>query len=841
MPSYDIEAFIYSLLTDEKFRTQIVAQQELEPKDAIWTDFPSQSNPILLSMFEKRGITKLYAHQKEAIEAALRGDNVVLTTGVASGKSLCYQLPILQNLLISPQSRALLLFPTKALAQDQKLKMQELIQGLIQENPNIPPIFSGIYDGDTEVGARRNIRNKSNLIFSNPDMLHLAILPNHTLWSNFFANLKWIILDEVHIYRGVFGSHFANVIRRLKRICDFYGSSPNFICTSATIANAKELTEILLEEPVHLVDKDYSPHSKRNFFIVNPPIVDYVLGIRRSALMESTILAKRWLQYKGQAILFCGSRRSVEIVYLYLSKDERYKDMIRSYRSGYLAEHRREIEKDFREGKVNLVISTNALELGIDIGGLDAVFMNTYPGTIAATRQQAGRAGRKNNTALAILIAGANPLDQYICQHPEYIFENNPENALISPDHSEILQSQLLCAIQDLALMENEGFGSLGTEHIFPYLQILLQEGKIRKASGRYICAPETYPSAEVSLRNLSSQVEIISDNEVIGTVDSSSALWMVHPKAIYLDKGDTWQVNNLDLEHNKAEVKQVQVNYFTQPTRQTVIECQNLLKKENCGGADKYFGLVTVTTTITGFKKLRFFTQEVIERVDLDLPPTKLETIAWWMGISPEVVNKVKEQSLWNAEPNDYGKNWLEITKVIRKRDGYRCQHCGAIEKDIPHHIHHIIPFRKFDNPEEANKPHNLITLCPKCHRLAELTVQIQNGISATGYLLVNLAPFFLMCDRQDLDVFCEDKSVLTQGNPVILIYDNISGGIGLSRKLYDLHTQLLKAALELVSNCSCKEGCPSCVGPVAENGEGAKAYSFALLKELIESLPHR
>ena len=838
MPSFDIEAFIYSLLTDEKFRTQIVAQQELEPKEAIWTDFPSQSNLYLLSMLKKRGIAKLYAHQKEAIETALTGENVVLTTGVASGKSLCYQFPILQTLLLSPESRALLLFPTKALAQDQKQKIQGLIQGLIQENSSIPPIYTGIYDGDTEVGARRNIRNKAHLIFSNPDMLHLAILPNHYLWSNFFAHLKWIVLDEVHIYRGVFGSHFANVIRRLKRICKFYGSSPQFICTSATVANAKELAETLLEAPVHLVAKDCSPHSKRLFFIVNPPIVDYALGIRRSALMESTLLAKRWLQHKGQAILFCGSRRSVEIVYLYLSKSDKYKNRIKGYRSGYLAEHRREIEKDLREGKINLVISTNALELGIDIGGLDAVFMNTYPGTIAATRQQAGRAGRKNNTALAILIAGTNPLDQYICHHPEYLFENNPENALISPDHSEILQSQLLCAIHDLALMENEDFGSLGSEHIFPYLQVLLQEGKIKKANGRYICAPETYPAAEVSIRNLSSQVEIISNNEVIGTVDSSSALWMVHPQAIYLDKGDTWQVTNLDLEHNKAEVKPVQVNYFTQATRQTVIECKNLLKKENCGSSDKYFGQVIVTTTITGFKKLKFFTQEVLERVELDLPPTNLETIAWWMGISSQIVDKVKEQGLWNSEPNDYGKNWQAITKSIRKRDGYRCQHCGAIEKDAPHHIHHIIPFRKFDHPEEANNPLNLVTLCPRCHRLAEQAVQIQNGVSATGYLLVNLAPFFLMCDRQDLDVFCEDKSVLTQNNPVILIYDNISGGIGLSRKLYDLHTQLLEAALDLVTKCPCKEGCPSCVGPVAENGVGAKAYSIALLQELIKSI---
>ncbi|HNT52608.1 MAG TPA: DEAD/DEAH box helicase, partial [Candidatus Syntrophosphaera sp.] len=472
-----LDGFIESLLRDKHIANNIVASQELEPVEASWAEFPPQARPELLDLLRQRGIERLYAHQREAIDAALNGENIVLSTGVASGKSLCYQFPILQDLLISPQSRSLLLFPAKALAQDQHQKMLDLLQSLRIPGSKTSRPSCGIYDGDTASEARRGIRNQANLIFSNPDMLHVGILPNHTLWSGFFARLKWVVIDEVHIYRGVFGSQFANVLRRLRRVCRFYGSEPRFICTSATLANARELTQELLECPVNLIGSDSSPHGRRHFLILNPPVVDAALGIRRSALIESTALAKRWLHTSGQAILFCGPRRSVEILYLYLLSHPFYRDRVRSYRSGYLADHRRAIERELRGGEIGMVVSTNALELGIDIGGLDAVFLNGYPGTISATRQQAGRAGRKNNTALAILVASANPLDQYICQHPAYLFDNNPEHALISPDHHEILQSQLLCAVHDLALLEDESFGNLGSEHIFPYLQLLVQQG----------------------------------------------------------------------------------------------------------------------------------------------------------------------------------------------------------------------------------------------------------------------------------------------------------------------------------------------------------------------------
>lgn len=828
----DVEAFIESLLRDRQFSANIAGLQELEPVEAVWADFPSQTRPELAALLRELGIGRLYQHQREAIDSILSGRNLVLSTGVASGKSLCYQFPILQHLLSNPRGRSLLIFPTKALAQDQQQKFSHLLSrlsGLSGTKYNC-----GIYDGDTQSSARRQIRLQANLIFSNPDMLHLGILPNHTLWAQFFANLKWVVIDEVHIYRGVSGSHFANVLRRLKRICALYGSQPQFICTSATVANARELAQDLLESPVSLVDKDCSPHGRRVFMILNPPIVDAALGIRRSALVESTALAKRWLHTSGQAILFCGPRRSVEILYLYLQSSEAFRDRIRSYRSGYLAANRREIEAELREGKIGLVVSTNALELGIDIGGLDAVFLNTYPGTISATRQQAGRAGRKGNTALAVLVASANPLDQYICHNPHYLFDNNPEHALIAPDHREILQKQLLCAVHDLALLDDEGFGSLGCEHIFPHLQILLQEGKIRHAGGRWIGVPESYPSAEVSLRNASEQLQIKHGEELIGYVDAASAYWMTHPNAIYLDRGETWIVSRLDLAEKLVEVQPAEVNYFTQALRHTEIEQTALQMRQACPGGHKYLGKVKVTTTITGFKKLLFHNQQVLGYEELDLPSTELETLAWWIGIAPQVVGKLRALGLWNSTPNDYGKDWPSISVAIRQRDGFLCQHCGVAENDGAHHVHHIIPLRKFASQEEGNRPENLVTLCSRCHRLAEQNVQIQSGITALGYLLANLAPFFVMCDRKDLDFFAEDRSPLAGNDPAVLIYDNIAGGIGLSRKLFDLHHKIIAAALDLVSKCPCEMGCPSCVGPVAENGEGAKTLVTAMLKEL-------
>lgn len=830
----DVTGFIGHLLSEPRFAENIVARQELGEKESDYQDWPDNVLDGIKETLGKLGYKRLYSHQAEAIEAALQGRDLVISTGVASGKSLCYQVPILQDQLIGSQTRALLLFPTKALAQDQRQKTQALLLALTKKLPKAPKLSCGIYDGDTPSEARRQVRSSARIIFSNPDMLHAAILTNHSLWAQFFAGLRYVVIDEVHMYRGVFGSHFANVIRRLKRICSIYGSQPQFICTSATVANAFQLASDILERPVKLIDRDGSPHGHRQFMLFNPPMVNKQLGIRRSSVIESSSLARRWLKTDGQALLFSISRRSVEILFMYLQSRPELLERARSYRSGYLPEERRKIEKELREGEIGLVISTNALELGIDIGGLDAVFMNGYPGTISATRQQAGRAGRIGNQSLCVLVASSNPLDQYICQHPEYIFENNPEQALIDPNHPEILRQQLLCAVHELALLDEEGFGNLGPEHIFPHLKLLEEDGLVRHQGNRWLGILDAYPAGDVSLRNISSQMQISCLDELIGYVDAASSLWMTHPGAIYLDRGEMWLVTNLDLEHGKVEVKPTRENYLTQATRQSQIELLSLIRRETSPQGDKCFGNVKVTSLITGFKKVRLFTQELIGYEELDLPPSVLDTQAWWFSLSQRVVAKVRELGLWRNDPKDYGREWPKLKDSIRSRDKFRCGHCGIAESGKAFDVHHITPLRMFSELSAANDPDNLITLCPRCHRLAEEAVRIQSGLAGLAYLLVNLAPFYVMCDRKDIDVIFEDRSELAGGDPVIAIYDTIPGGIGLSRKLYELQNRIFTEALSLAESCPCEDGCPACVGPVAENGAGAKAHAIAILKEL-------
>jgi len=830
-----IDDFVYSLKSSKAYTDSLVSEQVIPEQGAEYQDFPAALDASIITTLRQLGINKLYKHQAEAIQSVLNGRNIVVSTGVASGKSLTYQIPILQTLSISPNSRTLLIFPTKALAQDQHLKLTNLLS--VWQKQLTKPIkpSAGIYDGDTPSSQRQLIRKQANLVFTNPDMLHLGILPHHTMWSGFFANLKYVIIDEVHIYRGVFGSHLANVIRRLKRIAAFYGSHPQFICTSATLSNAREFVENLLESPVTLINQDASPHGKRYFHIINPPMVNKELGIRKSSVIESVSLANRFLNTDAQALLFTISRRSAEMLYIYLQDKTLLKQKIQSYRSGYLPEQRRAIEQQLRDGETNIVITTNALELGIDIGGLDAVFLNGYPGSIAATRQQAGRAGRKGKSSFAALVAASTALDQYICTHPEYLWERSPEQALIDPNNIEILKAHLLCAVFEMAMLKPEGFGALSAQEIFPHLQLLAQEGKIREVGNRYTGILETYPAGEVSLRNAPGLYTINSGTELIGYVDEQSAFWMAHPEAIYLHSGDTWLVTKLDTTSRKVEIEPIQTNYYTQANRKTEIELTELRNSEDITGGKKYWGKVKVTNQITGFKKLRWFTQEVIGYGELDLPPSHLNTDGWWISLHADVVKRIQAKGLWRNENNNYGNAWNTVKQAVRSRDKFHCRHCGLVETDLPHEVHHIIPFRKFDNTSQANHPDNLVTLCARCHRLAEQQVHIQSGLAAVSYLLGNIAPFFLMCDRADLGIHSEDDSPLGNGSPVVIIYDSVPGGIGLSKKLYEINATLIHEAYQLVKNCSCKDGCPACTGPVAENGLGAKEHATAILSELL------
>jgi len=838
MPSFDLERFTDHLLSDRRYTENLLAQRTSEPRAAVWGDLPAALDERITDLLRTIGISKLFRHQTQAMEIALGGGNVTLSTGVSSGKSLCYQIPIINSILSDPGSRALLIYPTKALAQDQQHKLSGILLQLSRLDKRYAKTFCGIYDGDTPASARQSIRKLSNAVFTNPDMLHLGILPHHTLWASFLANLRYVVIDETHIYRGVFGSHFANVLRRLRRICRLYGSDPQFFCTSATIDNTVQFCQALIGAPIRLISEDCSPQGKRIFHILNPPMVDFDLGIRRSSIHQTAFVAKRFLSSGGQALLFSETRRAVEVIYRYLIDDWAEPSRIRSYRSGYLPENRRAVEQGLRDGSVSMVVSTNALELGIDIGGLDAVFINGYPGTIAATRQQAGRAGRKGSPALCILVASANPLDQYIGRHPEYLFDNNPEQAFIDPDNTEILTKHLHCAVQELALTETEAFGDLEPHRIQPYLDLLVQRGDIRHIGDRYTGILNAYPAGTFSIRNASNQYIITFEEQMIGLVDEESVNWMTHPDAIYLHEGETWIVKTLDRERKTVSIEPIRINYYTQTTQNTTLELVQLLQNQPITGAHKYLGKVIVTKTITGYKKLRFSTQEVLGYEELDLPPASMETVAFWIALAPRTVEAVKSRGLWRNHANDYGANWRGITFQIRQRDGFCCRSCGTKESGQAFNVHHIVPFRKFVTAEEANHATNLATLCPRCHRLAEASVLIQSGLGALGYLLGNIAPFFIMCDRKDIGIYAEEASVLAQNLPVICIYDQVAGGIGLSTKLYAMHERILRAAFEQIKSCQCTEGCPACTGAVAENGEGAKDHAAAILSSLLDNL---
>jgi DEAD/DEAH box helicase domain-containing protein len=827
----EIQALSEELLSHRRHKETIVSTMVTQPQDARYTAFPSDLDPRTIKLLEELGITQLYLHQGQAIEAVLSGKNIVINSGVASGKSLCYQLPILSACLTDPKARALLIYPTKALAQDQAQKMKEFNQRLKKDTG--AKISAAIYDGDTPSEDRSRIRREAKIIFSNPDMLHLGILPNHSLWSAFFSHLRYIVIDEVHYYRGILGSHFANVLRRLIRICRLYPVQPTFICTSATLANSLDFVQELIGQEAILISGDGSPQGERINMIINPPIVDHDLGIRRSSMLESVSLARLIMNYDLSTILFSVSRRSVEMLLLHMPQSLRAQ--ISSYRSGYLASERRRIEQDLREGRLRLIISTNALELGIDIGSLDVALINGYPGSITAVRQEAGRAGRKANSALSILVAGSSPLDQYICRHPEYIWEKNPEEALIDPKNTEVLLQQLRCAISELSLKDTESFGNLEPVELMGYLDLLLDEGKIRKVGNKYLGKVDDYPAAEVSIRNASNQLPILADGEVIGYVDRLSALWMTHPGAIYLHLGETWIVKDLDLDGDMVFLEEIAADYYTQALRDTELILIKLMQSSSFPWGKKHFGRVLVREQVTGFKRIRFGTMEVLGMEDLDLPVQELETMAWWISLSPLMVKKLRDQGLWNSDRNYYGPHWKEISEQIRTRDGNRCARCHTPESGKAWDVHHRVPLRSFPSHEEANDPANLITLCPRCHRLAEERIRIQGGLAGLGYLLKNLAPFFVMCDPEDLGLSTEAEAGLTDAWPMIALFDKIPGGIGLSRKLYEIQGKVLSAAFELILRCECDDGCPGCVGPVAELGEGAKAHATAILKELI------
>jgi DEAD/DEAH box helicase domain-containing protein len=833
-----IERILDIWKSDPAINENITAWQTRPAVSAQWVELPADLHPSITDALSYNQIIRLYSHQVLAWEHAQAGDHLVVVTGTSSGKTLCYNLPVLDRLVRQPSSRALYLFPTKALAQDQLQNLNKLVDRMDSQADSI---FPKIYDGDTPTSARSTIRTHSRLILSNPDMLHAGILPHHTIWAEFFRHLEFVVIDEVHTYRGVFGSHVANLIRRLKRIAHFYGSHPQFVLTSATIANPVDFAERLIEAPIFLIDQDGAAHGERNFLIYNPPIVNREVGLRRSALLESVRLTGDLLAQNVQSLIFSRTRRSVELILSYLRAQAKDPSEVRGYRSGYLPAERREIERGLRNGSTRAVVATNALELGIDIGGVDAIVLAGYPGTIAATLQQAGRAGRKSEASLAVLVTSADALDQFLAHHPEYILSRSPEHALIQPDHILIVLNHIRCAAFELPFQKGESFGKLSAETVNSYLQYLEEAGILHQSRGQFFWMADQYPANGISLRSSSPDSVLLEVEDedawrTIGQVDLTSAYWMVHPEAVYLHEGQQFLVDNLDLEKKIAFLKPLNLDYYTEPMQESTVEKMSTLKIGRAAGGGKAYGELMITNQVTGFRKIKWLTREVLGTGLLDLPTTQLNTTGFWLWLDPDSVERLQAEGLWTNTPNDYGPSWPRQRIRALERDQHRCQVCGSLEINAPHHVHHKKPFRTFPSAESANQLENLITVCPSCHRKVEQAVHMRSGLAGLAYVLGKLAPLFLMCDDRDLGVTSDPQSSLADGQPVAIIYDNIPAGIGLSEQLFDLQQELVSRAFEIVSTCDCTDGCPACVGPAGENGAGGKRETLAIFSILRE-----
>jgi DEAD/DEAH box helicase domain-containing protein len=764
----------------------LTAVRHIPAREAQFRAMPAWVRPQLAAAYHAKGIEKLYTHQAAAAELAHAGKNFVVVTPTASGKTLCYNLPVLNAVLGNADTRALYLFPTKALAQDQLAELHDLAKRL----DDCFGVFT--YDGDTPSDARRAIRERGHVILTNPDMLHTGILPHHTKWTRVFENLRYIVLDELHQYRGVFGSHLANVLRRLGRIAEFYGSKPQFICCSATIANPGELAKHLIAESVQVLEENGAPAAEKLFVFYNPPIVNRNLGIRRSYLSETTRVAKELLARKLQTIVFANSRLHTEVLLTYLQQANRpgpgEAEPVRGYRGGYLPGERREIERGLRDGRIRGVVATSALELGIDIGSLDASVMAGYAGSIASTWQRAGRAGRRSGTSCAVMVASSAPLDQFIVQHPDYFFGRSPEHAYVQPDNLEILVNHLKCAAFELPLGPDERFGDVDLPGLF---ERMTEAGFLHRSGGNWHWVQEAYPADAVSLRSVTSDNFVIIDTtggtngdedgepEVIGEVDFSSALTTVHPKAIYLHQGQQYHVERLDFEQRKAYVKSVNVDYYTDAIRYAQVRVLEIAEEQRIAGpAARAHGDVLVRSQVVGFKKIKFFTNENIGAGKLELPENEMHTTAFWITLERKLL----------AE----------------------------------------LPYALSDR---------------------------QNGILALLHAMASMASLLLMCDGRDLGTAVGERPAgpgvetqwqefsATLGNPSemkqffepnLYLYDAYPGGIGFSEPLFCVHDILLRRTRELILGCPCEQGCPSCVGPAGDKCEKTKEAALAILERV-------
>ena len=742
----DAETFLQRVQSQRFFSDQIAHLEVLPEKAPVCGDVAGGLLPAVQHALERQGISRLYCHQAEAIEKVRAGANIVIVTGTASGKTLCYNIPVVETLAEDPLATMLYLYPTKALAQDQLRAL-----GQSRAPGEGLDFLCGTYDGDTPQNLRRKLRDAANIILTNPDMLHQGILPQHARWNRVFTHLRYVVVDEVHAYRGVFGSHLANVLRRLGRICRHYGSAPQFICCSATIANPGEHAGRITGRPMQLITNDGSPRGRKQFVLWNPPPLETAArgardrwrigGDRRSPIWEAVHLMTALVREGVQTIAFVRTRLAAELIFkncrdLLRPVSRRLAEAVHAYRGGYLPEERRRIEQQLARKEILGVSSTNALELGIDIGSLDCCILVGYPGTIASLWQQAGRAGRGQEESVVFLVAQNSPIDQYLMANPHYLFAQNPEQAVVDPDNPHIAVGHIKCAVHELPLSDGEA------EMFGPYTQAILElleeDEAVRHIEGHWYWARSEYPAAEINLRNISGPVYTIQDQtekgRVIGTMDEVSTLSQLHDHAVYLHGAETYFVDNLDLEQKIAWVTQRDLDYYTQSVQVSQIRVDEPEEETEWQGASIGLGDVTVTTSIPMFKKIRFHSRDSLGFEQLELPPQSLETVAMWFAPAGNVVKQMLER------------------KMV-----------------------------------------------------------VSQGLIGIANVLVEVAPFFVMCDTQDIGTVVNSSCL---NRDALFLYDRYPGGMGYARKCLDRVGEVMETIHTIIRDCGCEDGCPSCVG---------------------------
>lgn len=755
----------------QRYSDRITAEVVVPAKQGVYASIPADLDPRITAALHTRGVHQLYSHQADAWASVRAGNHTVVVTPTASGKTLCYTLPVV-HAAINDKAKALYLFPTKALSQDQVAELLEL------DEAGSLGVRAYTFDGDTPGDARQAVRTKGDIVVTNPDMLHVGVLPHHTKWASFFENLRYVVIDEVHTYRGVFGSHLANVLRRLRRICRFYGSDPVFILCSATIANPQELAEQLLGEPVHAITESGAPAGEKHLLLWNPPVVNPELGLRASARSQTVRITRSAMRSGLSSIVFANTRLQVEVLTKYLKDyaddDPRLTPRVLAYRGGYLPTERRATERALRAGEVDVVVTTSALELGVDIGSLDVCVLNGYPGTVAGTWQRLGRAGRRNQTSVGVLVGSSEPLDQYIVRNPDFFIGASPEHARIAPDQLLILLEHVRCAAFELPFREGETFGG---EDLAALLEYLADQGVVHFEAGRWHWIADSYPANQVNLRSVADGNFVVIDttdgkSEIIAEVDFSSAPMTIYEGAIYLIQAEPWQVEQLDWDGRKAFVRRTDADYYTDAVDYTKLTALDVFATDHRGVASTTQGEVHLVRRVPGYKKIRYYTHENIGYGDIHLPDLEMHTTSVWFSVEPTHLMSV-------------------FPDRVSALDGF----IGAA-----HALHLVAALLLMSEPHDLGRS------------VGDSDATWSATVGTDG-----------RAHPRDLDGAVLPADALATFHPTIHLYDNVPGGVGLSEPLFELRDEVIAGALKLVSGCDCEAGCPACVGPVLASDEQA------------------